>query len=105
MKGRNIANARRHVDYLLSVREELIRAENAVDKIKKSAEWKQCQNYFNVLHHRGAIPELPCKRNGYSIPEIISGGKESFAVVEVSKLRKCLTAKQFKEIFGEEKTE
>lgn len=98
MKEKGITNARKYIDYLLSVREELIRAENTVDKIKKSYEWKAMQNYFNLLHHRGAIPELPCKKNGYAIPEIISGARESFAVVEVSKLRKYLTDKQIREI-------
>ena len=98
MKENRIETARKYIDYLLSVRDELIRAENTVDKIKQSYEWKASQNYFNLLRHRGAISEMPCKRNSYAIPKIISGARESYALVDISELKKYLTDKQITEI-------
>ena len=100
MKEKGIESARKYIDYLLTVRDELIRAENIVDKIKQSYEWKSSQNYFNLLRHRGAISEMPCKRNSYAIPKIINGARESYALVDISDLKKYLTEKQIKEITG-----
>ena len=45
----------KHIDYINSIREELINAENTVARIKGSKQWKRAYNYFSVCKHRGLI--------------------------------------------------
>lgn len=56
-----------HYEYMQRVVPELIAAENKVDEIKNSAEWKRHFNYFQTLYNRGQLKERPMKCNGYKI--------------------------------------
>ena len=56
-----------YVDYLIETRARLIKAEEVVDKIKKSDEWKKCQNYFILCEHRDLLECRPTKKNGYTV--------------------------------------
>lgn len=83
---------KKYVDYLESVREELIEAERKVDSIKKSPEWKACINYFNVLRYRGKIEQIPTKENGYSYKT------ESRIVLDLEELAEIVTPEQLARI-------
>jgi hypothetical protein len=50
-----------------SVIPKLVEAENTVDEIKNSYEWKRSFNYFQTLYNRGQLRERPTKANGYKI--------------------------------------
>ena len=55
-----------NVDYLEQTRVELVKAEQIVDKIKQSAEWKKCQMYFITCERRNLLDYRPTKKNGYT---------------------------------------
>lgn len=57
----------KHLDYMNSVIPKLVEAENTVDEIKNSYEWKRSFNYFQTLYNRGQLMERPTKANGYKI--------------------------------------
>ena len=57
----------KHLDYMNSVIPKLVEAENTVDEIKNSYEWKRSFNYFQTLYNRGQLRERPTKANGYKI--------------------------------------
>ena len=57
---------KKYVDYLDSIRAELMGAEKIIDDIKDSAEWKKAINYFNTYHTRGKLESRPTKKNGYT---------------------------------------
>ena len=56
-----------YVDYLDKTREELVKAEEVVGRIKNSAEWKKCQSYFITCEHRNLLECRPSKKNGYTV--------------------------------------
>ena len=64
---------KKYVDYFNSVREELVKAEDTVSRIKGSKEWKKAYDYFSVCKHRGLIKTRPTKANGYKIYVIGEG--------------------------------
>lgn len=81
----------KHIDYFKKVIPELIEAEQTVDRIKDSYEWKRAYNYFNVLRVRGHIKEMPTKKNGYKI--------EFFEdVIDIKRLEGIVTAEQMEQI-------
>ena len=82
---------RKHLDYINRVAPELIEAEEKVDRIKKSKEWKRAYEYFNILKHRGHIKSKPTKKNGYKI-ELWED------VVPLEKLEGIVTAEQMEQI-------
>lgn len=57
---------KKHVDYLNSVRAELIEAEEIIDNIKKSKEWKRTYDYFSNMCTKGKLKVRPTKDNGYT---------------------------------------
>lgn len=58
---------KKYVDYLNGIREELIKAENVVSKIKNSNEWKKSLTYFAQCEHRGLLESKLSKKNGYIV--------------------------------------
>ena len=56
-----------HYDYMQSVIPTLLEAEQTIDRIKSSKEWKRSFNYFQTLYNRGQLKERPTKANGYKI--------------------------------------
>ena len=55
----------KHINYLESVRAELMQAEKIIDDIKESEEWKTVMAYFNTYYTRGKLSVRPMKKNGY----------------------------------------
>lgn len=94
IKVKKIKLAKRHVNYLDSVREELIKAEEIVDRIKGCDEWKKARNYFGTCFMRGLIKARPSKENGYKI-EIESPKRK---VVQIEELKDIVTEEQMEEI-------
>ncbi len=93
MKNRVFKPEQKHVDYINSVRAELIEAEAAVARIKNSNEWKRAYNYFSLQKTRGTIKEKPTKENGYQI-ELY----ESSEVVRLDDLSGIVTPEQMERI-------
>ena len=93
MKNRVFKPEQKHVDYINSVRAELIEAEAAVARIKNSNEWKRAYNYFSLQKTRGTIKEKPTKENGYQI-ELY----ESSEVVHLDDLSGIVTSEQMEQI-------
>lgn len=91
MKTKEFNIEQRHIDYLNKVVPELIEAEEKVDRIKNSKEWKRAYEYFNVLKHRGQIKTKPAKKNGYKL-ELWE------KVVPVDKLEGIITPEQMEQI-------
>jgi hypothetical protein len=56
-----------HKRYLEKVAPILIEAENTVNEIKLSKEWKRTYGYFQTLYNRGYLKERPTKANGYQV--------------------------------------
>ena len=56
-----------YVDYLNKTKVELIKAEEAANKIKSSDEWKRCRDYFILCEHRNLLECRPSKQNGYTV--------------------------------------
>lgn len=81
----------KHIDYINSIREELINAENTVARIKGSKQWKRAYNYFSVCKHRGLIETMPSKKNGYKI-ELSEG------IIQIEKLEDIVTPEQMDQI-------
>ena len=93
MKSGVFKPEQKHVDYINSVRAELMEAEATVARIKGSNEWKRAYNYFSLQKTRGTIKEKPTKENGYRI-ELY----ESAAVVSLDDLSGILTSEQMEQI-------
>ena len=83
----------KHVDYINSVRAELMEAEETVARIKNSNEWKRAYNYFSLQKTRGTIKEKPTKENGYQI-ELY----ESADLVSLDDLSGIVTSEQMEQI-------
>lgn len=66
-RKRKTLNFQEHYEYMEKVVPELIAAEQKVDEIKNSAEWKRHYGYFQTLYNRGQLKERPMKCNGYKI--------------------------------------
>ena len=60
----------KYYEYMESVKPKLIKAEQTVDDIKNSKEWKTAFGYFQTLYTRGQIKERPTKKNGYKIEKV-----------------------------------
>lgn len=56
---------KKHVDYLNSVVPDILEAEETINRIKKSKEWKRAYDYFSLLEHRGLLKIRPTKKNKY----------------------------------------
>lgn len=56
-------------DYLKEIGPKLIEAENFIEEVKGSVEWKRCYGYFQTLYNRGMIKERPTRANGYKVEE------------------------------------
>lgn len=82
---------KKYVDYFNSVRDELVKAENTVARIKGSKEWKRAYNYFSVCKHRGLIETMPSKENGYKI-ELSEG------TIQIEELEDIVTPEQMEQI-------
>ena len=91
MKKTEYKVEQRHIDTLHRLAPELIEAEAKVDAIKKSKEWKNTYEYFNVLKHRGYIKTKPTKKNGYKL-ELWDN------VVSIDALESILTPEQMKQV-------
>ena len=93
MKNGLFKPEQKHVDYINSVRAELMEAEATVSRIKNSSEWKRAYNYFSLQKTRGTIKEKPTKENGYRI-ELY----ESAEVVRLDDLSGIVTPEQMERI-------
>lgn len=93
MKNGVFKPEQKHVDYINSVRAELMEAEATVAKIKGSSEWKRAYNYFSLQKSRGTIKQKPTKENGYRI-ELY----ESTEVVRLDDLSGIITPEQMEQI-------
>lgn len=67
MEGKMFKPEQKHVDYINSVRAELLEAEATIARIKGSSEWQRAYNYFSLQKTRGLIKEKPTKENSYKI--------------------------------------
>lgn len=93
MKNGVFKPEQKHIDYINSVRAELMEAEATVSRIKNSSEWKMAYNYFSLQKTRGTIKEKPTKKNGYRI-ELY----ESAEVVRLDDLSGIVTPEQMEQI-------
>lgn len=93
MKNGVFKPEQKHIDYINSVRAELMEAEATVSRIKNSNEWKRAYNYFSLQKTRGTIKEKPTKENGYRI-ELY----ESAEVVRLDDLSGIVTPEQMEKI-------
>lgn len=82
---------KKYVDYFNSVRDELVKAEDTVSRIKGSKEWKKAYDYFSVCKHRGLIKTRPTKANGYRI-ELSDG------TIQIEELEDIVTPEQMEQI-------
>lgn len=58
---------RKHKETIERYRDELIKAEDTVRRIRDSKEWKLAMNYFALLGSRGYLEERVTFENGYNI--------------------------------------
>lgn len=79
----------KYYEYMESVKPKLIKAEQTVDDIKNSKEWKTAFGYFQTLYNRGQIKERPTKKNGYKIEKVY---------VKLSDIESILTTEQLEQI-------
>lgn len=56
-----------NLEYLESVRDELIQAEETIARIRGSEEYKRMKNYFSGLKYQKRIEETPKSENKYTI--------------------------------------
>ena len=59
------------LNYVASVREEILCHENALREIIQGDEWKRTMNYLRVAAYNGVIDDIPMKGNDYRVPIII----------------------------------
>lgn len=64
-----------YIEYFDEIGLELTRAEDTVNRIKNSEQYKKAYNYMLTAKKRGKIKELPNNENGYRVREIRSNGK------------------------------
>lgn len=55
------------MNYINDNRIKFIKAQETVNKIKSSNEWKKCFDYFNALQSYGVLECCPTKENGYTV--------------------------------------
>ena len=82
---------KKYYDYMNKVTPKLLEAEQIVDDIKNSDDWKKAYGYFQTLYTRGQLRERPTKQNGYSIIP----GKNT---IKISDIVDLLTPEQLDEI-------
>ena len=58
---------RKHKETIERYRDELIKAEDTVRRIRDSKEWTLAMNYFALLKNRGYLEESVTIENGYNI--------------------------------------
>lgn len=95
IKARFDYNSKAYKEYKAYMDEyapKVYEAQQLIDSIRESKEWKRASNYFKVLHKRGIILENPCKNNGY---KIIPTGETYFCI---SELKDILTEEQIAEL-------
>lgn len=69
----------------------LIEAEQTVDRIKHSKEWKKAYGYFQTLYNRGYLKERPTQANGYKI-------EDGSSIVRLTDIADLLTPEQLEQI-------
>ena len=60
------------IKYFESVRDELLRLEEEIDKIKKSPEYIRNYRRLGIAKHQDQIDCVPSHKNGYRIPIVYS---------------------------------
>ena len=56
---------KRYTDYLDSIRDKLIQAEQTIDDIKQDGKWKKAYDYMGTMYNRGKLKNRPTERNEY----------------------------------------
>ena len=89
----------KYFDYFNSVILEVINAEETINRIKHSQEWKVAYNYFTLMKHRGLLKSNPTKANKYKY-EIATQRPQKRKTENANNINKCIlmTWEDFSEI-------
>ena len=55
------------MEYVNSVREDLIDSERTAEKVRKSRLWKNMMGYFRLRKKEGVLKEIPSSKNNYQL--------------------------------------